>query len=578
MRLPGAILSGVAVAVASALPLARFGHGLNGGHGSVAWVALILGIIAAFFAWRIIPEVKEFRPISIWEWMMIAIFACASARAFFWLIYTDGDELKVLSPNNLGDLSLHLAFIHWLAATRHWWPASPILVGDPLRYPPGSDLFNSLLLVAGVPVIQGLLWCGLAGAALTGIALWRWGRGIALAALLFNGGFAGYALLQGKDPDAVSEWKNLFLTLFVTQRGFLFALPAGLLLLSAWREENFETRDHGKARTILPLPVQALLLGVMPLFSVHTALFLGVTMVVVALFHPQGRSRFIRLASFAWPPMAFFGWLVTSGAGGHSAVHALGWQPGWMSDGAAGFWFWNFGISLPLAGMLCLVLLPWEKLLNPRSSVVIFVNEIFPKANSPEARAFVWPAALIFASCLLIRFAPWPWDNTKLMLWSWVVIIPYLWSILMQNRSVESRVIVFLLLFGSGAATLEAGLDGRHGYEIIKRSTLDATASMLRHVPREAVIACAPEYNQAVLMLGHPVVCGYEGNLWSHGLDYKDRLAALNSIMMGDPGWRQRAHAIHASWMLWSEPEAARWPASRLPWAHETAPSLHRLY
>jgi hypothetical protein len=374
---------------------------------------------------------------------------------------------------------------------------------------------------------------------------------VAIAALLFNGGFAGIVLLQGADPDAVSEWKNLFLTLFVTQRGFLFALPAGLLLLAAWREETF-----GKpGNIILPLSVQALLLGAIPLFSIHAGLFLGVTMTGLALLSPTSRSRIIRLAFLAWPVMAFAGWLVTSGAGGPSAVHSLGWAPGWMGNGTIGFWFWNFGISLPLCLFLCLVLVK--------------------RGGNGEARAFVWPAAFIFVLCMLIRFAPWPWDNMKLMLWSWLVSIPYLWSVLLRSRPLWLRLSVLVLLFGSGAATLLAGLDGSQGYELIKRSTLDQTAWILRKVVPDAVIACAPEYNHPVLMLGHPVVCGYEGHLWSHGLDYRSRMATLNSIMMGEPGWTEKARSLGVSYFYWSDLEAKRWPYSKLPWATETNPSLH---
>ena len=555
MRLPVALLSGVAAAVATALPLAFFGHGLGGFYGGVAMASLCFGIITAILVWGMIPVEKAQPPTSFWEWMMIGVFTCSSIRSFFWLLYADGDSWKVLSPNNLGDMSLHLAFIHWMAATTHWWPASPILSGDPLRYPPGSDLFNSLLLVAGMPVIQGLLWCGLGGAALTGYSLWRWGRGMALAALLFNGGFAGMVLLKGGDPDAVCEWKNLFLTLFVTQRGFLFSLPVGLLLLTAWRGENFGSEK----KTLLSPPVQMLLLSVMPLFSVHSALFLGVAMVGVAVFSPSksSRLRLLRIALVAWPLMGFFGWLVSTGAGGPSVVHALGWQAGWMSDGSLQFWFWNFGIALPLGLALCCLLLR--------------------ENASREARTFVWPAASVFLICLFVRFAPWAWDNTKLMLWSWIVIVPYLWSELLEGRPFVIRALALFLLFGSGAATLEAGIDGRHGYELIKRSLLDETSWILRNVPSDAVIACAPEYNHPILLLGHPVVAGYEGHLWSHGLDYQARLTALNSLMMGELGWEKKAHSLGASYIYWSPLESARWPKSKLPWAKETVSSLHRV-
>lgn len=549
MKLVAALLSGVAASVMLALSLCFLGHGL---HGGVSLIALLIGIGMGVLVWKFIPSDFQTPRPSIWEWMMIVIFTVASIRSFFWLIYLDGDQWKILSPNNLGDLSLHLCFIHWMAATTHWWPSSPILTGDPLRYPLGSDLFNSLLLVAGLPTIKGLLFCGLGGAALTGYALWCWGRGMALAALLFNGGVSAMVLLHGVDPDSVSEWKNLFLTLFVTQRGFLFALPAGLILLCAWREENFV--NPGKK--ILPIPVQVLLLAALPLFSIHSALFFGMIMVAIAIAAPATRSHFSRLILISWPLMAFCGWLVTTGSGGSHAMHTIGWSPGWMSDGTVQFWIWNFGISLPLAFFLVVIL--------------------FRRGESREARAFVWPAAIVFLSCMMIRFAPWAWDNTKLMLWSWIVIVPYLWSILLVRRHFVVRAVVLICLFGSGAVTLVAGLDGRHGYELFSAAELKETAAFLKNVPAEAVIAIAPEFNHPVLLLGHPVVCGYEGHLWSHGLDYKARIATLDSIMKGEVGWQQKASKLGVSAIYWSALERARWPESKLPWAKETAmPSLH---
>ena len=550
MRSATSILSGVAAAVLAALSIALTWSGL---HGSAAWAALLAGITVAVAVFFLTPSSSGIRPHSFWEWSVIAVFALASFRAFFWLLYEDGDSWKVLSPDNLGDLSLHMSFIHWFAATDHWWPASPILAGDPLRYPPGSDLFNALLLTAGVLLPTGLLWCAVVGAALTGFALWRWGGGVALAALLFNGGFAGILLLKTgwsgfcQEGPAAVEWKNLFLTIFVTQRGFLFALPVGLLLLSAWREETLGASGKG---VVLPLPVQALLLGGMPLFSVHSALFLGVAMTGLVLLAPSSRKRMLRLALFTWPPMVFFGWLVTSGGRGPSALRALGFAPGWMGDGTIWFWLLNFGIALPLGILLCLLLLR--------------------KNSSTEARAFVWPAALVFAACMVVRFAPWLWDNMKLMIWSWLVVAPYLWRLLMERRPIVIRLAALILLFGSGAVTLVAGLDGRHGYELIKPSSLDQATEILRQLPADAVVACAPEYNHPVLMLGHPVVCGYEGHLWSHGLDYKRRLDALNSVMNGEPGWREKARGLGVSRIYWSGLEAGRWPNSKLPWAKET--------
>jgi hypothetical protein len=549
MRVVVALLCGVASSVMAAMPLAWLGHGLQA---ETSWTALLIGIVVAWIAFRHTPSMRSSDPISPVGWIMILIYGCASARAFFWLIYPSGDEWKILSPNNLGDLALHLSFIRWLAVAPHWWPGSPILAGNPLRYPLGSDLFNALLLRIEVPVETGLVWCGVIGSILAGIALWRWGKAVALAAFLFNDGIGRLFLVKkdGVDPEEILQWKNFFLTLFVTQRGFLFALPAGLLLLSAWREEFF-----GTGKRSIPLPIQVLLLASLPLFSIHASLFLGVAMTGLWILAPVSRYALQRLALAAWPLMALSGWLVTSGAGGPSAVNTLGFAPGWMSDGSLGFWFWNFGITVPLGIVFCVLLMR--------------------RGSSTESLAFVWPAAVMFAACLVIRFAPWPWDNTKLMLWSWLVIAPFLWKELFSRRAFFMRIVVSILLFGSGALTLAEGLDGRHGYDLVKRTDLKNAAALLRKVPPGAMIACAPEYNQPVLMLGHTVVCGYEGHLWSHGLDYKTRWDALNAVMNGESDWRKKARALDISYIFWGDPEKTRWPDSKLPWAKECMPSLH---
>lgn len=552
MRGVVAILCGVAAAVMAAVPLAWIAQGVTSW---VALVALTLGLAVGLAVWLRMPCDHGAATPSVIGWIMISVYAVASFRAFRWLIYEAGDSWAILSPNNLGDLALHISLIRWLAAAPHWWPASPILAGDPLRYPPGSDLFNALLLKVGVPVEAGLVWCGMIGAALAGIALWNWGRSVAMAALLFNGGL-GAVLFWGKgwsgDPDGLLQWKNLFLTLFVTQRGFLFTLPAGLVLLTAWRREFF--RDGVRA---IPLPAQALLLAALPLFSVHAALFFGAMMAGIWILSPQSGNRLGRLMLLAWPPMSLAGWIVTSGAGGPSAARSLGLAPGWMGDGTLWFWVLNFGIALPLG--------------------IFFCGWLLHRGSSCEARAFVWPASLVFVVCMIVRFAPWPWDNTKMMLWSWLVVAPFLWDGLISGRSLPIRVVASLLLFGSGAMTLAAGLDGRHGYGLVKGSDLDRATALLRGVPPDAVIACAPEYNQPVLMLGHPVVCGYEGHLWSHGLDYKTRWEALNAIMNGEPDWKERARQLDVSLIYWSDAEASRWPDSKLPWVKGGKPSLHRI-
>lgn len=534
----------VTFSVVAGLFLAFVGHGLGI---CSAWASLMLGCMGAVVVtMRIQKQPLSYsfskQKISFWEWFAITIFVIASLRSFLWLIYHDGDLIKVLSPNNLGDLSFHISLIRYLSKVTSLWPASPILIHEPLRYPVGMDFFNSLLLLIGVPLEQGLIWVGLLGACITGMALWRWGRGIAIAALLFNGGLAGILVWKGMEPDTEVAWKNLFLSMFVTQRGFLFALPAGLMLLSEWRNDFLKNEITSQQRKI-PRWIQFILLGVMPLFNVHTFLFLAAMMMGIAILLPRARRYFIILAMISWPWALLATWVV-SGGGATSSM--IAWHLGWMQEGNRWwFWIWNFGISLPLALLLVI------------------------KVRKKEARAFVWPAAAIFLGCCVIRFAPWPWDNMKLMIWSWLTVVPFLWGYLIAPRARWIQWLTGFVLFGSGFVTLSVGLDGRHGYEIARQSELAATTALLSKFPADAVIATAPEYNHPVLLLGHPVVAGYEGHLWSHGLHYQERLNVLRSILQGASGWEENARAFGVSAIYWSGLEQELFSKSRLPFAKE---------
>ena len=479
----------------------------------------LAGLAGCFFT----REANRPAPNS-WDILMLAVFAIASCRAFLWLIYSVGDSWRILSPNNLGDLSLHLQFIRYFAAGAPFWPESPILGGVPLTYPLGADFFNSLLALAGVPVERGLIWTGLAGAALSAWALWRWGGAFALAALLFNGGLLGFTVFQsGQIQDFQSEaaWKNLFLTMLVPQRGMLVALPAGLLLLRCWREDFF-----GKGSG-LPRPIQFLLYVSMPFFSVHTFLFLSLALGSIFVFQSSARWRLLLFVSAAVPPATLGVWLVT---GGFSAASGLRWHPGWMQEDEGWiFWLVNFGILVAIAPVLF-----WKSLVR----------------GNAESRAFGAVSIGVFILCALVAFAPWEWDNTKLLIWAWLAAAPLIWNLVLRPLPGIVRATACVLLFFSGAVSLVGGLDRRHGYDLASRSELAETARAFEEVPPLDRVGVVPQFNHPVILLGRPVICGYEGHLWSHGLDYREKLAKLKHVLAQEPGSTGIARQIGAKWIV----------------------------
>ena len=516
MKWVAAILCFVAVTVTSAIALGVALAGLSTG---AAAIALFLGTGAGLATWLTTSDRDAPRP-SRWDIGMLAVFALVSLRAFLWLLYSVGDEWRVLSPNNLGDLSLHLHFIRYLASGTPFWPESPILAGTPMIYPPGTDLFNSVLSLVNVPVERGLIWTGLAAAALTGWSLWRWGGAFALAAFLFNGGLAGWAFFQAgefQDYQATLAWKNFFLSMFVTQRGLLYALPAGLLLLHAWREEG--SRQSG-----VPIWLQLLLYATMPVFSVHSFLFLSLVLAILFVGRPTGRLQIRRFVGLAFVPASIFMSLVTGGFASASGVRFL---LGWMqADGGVMFWIVNFGITLPL-----LAVMAWRV------------------RKDREMVCFVAAGLITFALSFLFSFAPWEWDNMKLLLWAWLICVPFLWQHVLAPLRFRARAGLCVVLFFSGAVCLVGGLDKRHGYCLAYRSEMAATAAALAEVPASDRIAILPAFNHPVILLGRPVYCGYEGHLWSHGLKYREKYDALQSVITRQPGWEETAKSLDAEWL-----------------------------
>ncbi|MFZ4681893.1 MAG: hypothetical protein ACOYMS_05295, partial [Terrimicrobiaceae bacterium] len=424
----------------------------------------------------------------------------------------------------LGDMSLHLNFIRYFASGAPFWPESPILSGVPLSYPLGADLFNSLFEICGGDTIRGLVWTGLGGAALTGYALWRWGGAFGVAAFLCNGGLLGFAALrtlQIEDFQRDVTWKNFFLSMFVTQRGLLFALPAGLLLLCAWREEFFRS-----GKRIVPAWLQILLYAALPLFNFHAFLFLSLILTAIFLARRAARRRLLQLLAGAFVPATVCVILVT---GFFSASSGLRLAPGWIVEGKG--WMallWNFGLTLP---------------------VVLALAIVVARNKDAEARCLVGSALLIFLICCVVVFTPWEWDNMKLMMWSWLVVAPYLWTNLISGLQLPARAAICFVLFFSGAVSLAGGLDARHGYGIARRSEVDAWRHAVADIPPAARFACVPDYNHPLILLGRKVVCGYEGHLWSHGLAFQDKLALLKGSLDGQTDWRVSAGALDADWL-----------------------------
>src|ERR1700730_1971423 len=99
-----------------------------------------------------------------------------------------------------------------------------------------------------------------------------------------------------------------------------------------------------------------------------------------------------------------------------------------------------------------------------------------------EEIAFVFGAGAIFVFTLFIKAAPWGWDNLKIMIWAYFIVLPFLWSQLITQWERPIRAAVCFALFTSGFVSLFGGLAaGKGGFGFAHRGGVDAGGGAVRH-------------------------------------------------------------------------------------------------
>ena len=630
----------------------------SGGLGPwVAMFSLLIGVAAALAAYLTTTDKRNAAPVPepapttgtlskvselvrgtanyryLWTWAVAGCFAIFAVRSFCWLLYLDGEDLRIQSPNNLGDLALHITYVKNFANGVSIWPDNPIYVFSRLRYPAGADLFNALLTYMNVDLTRGLIWAGLLASLATFYALYRWAGAFGVAGFLFNGGVAGFQFFTtlkflDYQGDKAIAWKSIPLSMFVTQRGLLYAIPAGLLLLWHWREKFFRATpvagvgdpgahsDRLQRSRLQPLPfwIELSLYASMPLFHLHTFMALSIVLLFFFICGDRDmRTDAAMLVGGALFPATFFVWLITDH---FQAGSVVAWQPGLLrkvpefSAPFFDFWWTNFGILLPLA-LALLVVCGWHAYqsrawwkfelfaavalatialciwrisqtgfewssgiflvaalsLLGLASWRVFKTGFTWNEKLPEEITFLSPAVAIFVVAVSVKLAPWEWDNLKIMIWAYFLVLPFLWKDLIAKQLFPVRVALCLALFASGFVSLFGGLAaGKPGYAFADRGEIDSVGIALRRLPVEARFAAFPIYNHPLLLQGRKVVMGYPGHLWTQGFDYTDTNTKLSSLMQGEGDWAATAKQLGVRYIFWGREEIMNYSGSRQPW------------
>jgi hypothetical protein len=169
-----------------------------------------------------------------------------------------------------------------------------------------------------------------------------------------------------------------------------------------------------------------------------------------------------------------------------------------------------------------------------------------------------------------VMLAPWDWDNTKLMLWCYVLVLPAVGDAL-RSLPAPPRAGLHVLLFYSGALSVVSACSGQGAVPLLAVQEAASVCAALSGIPPGERVATAQVFNHPAALCGHALVAGYAGHLWSHGIDAKAVEERLTRLMKGEPGWAESARALRARYVYWGPRESTSYSDASPLW-HEGVP------
>jgi hypothetical protein len=371
----------------------------------------------------------------------------------------------------------------------------------------------------------------------------------------------------GTPPLPNMQWYTPLMAWWLPQRTLLFGFAAAisvLLLVLAGAS------SHGPSWE--PFVLAGVLIGLLPIVHVQTLIALSILLFVL-FWRRRRRDWFallgvavvlggVRLAQLVLSqhgapvtpygtnvyPWLEPGWLANAGTfadpsgrltlsignvftGAIQAVGMLGTARWW------GFWVANLGIAVPLLAFVAIAtatrLGGWK------------VGRSLTSAFPVPLLELTLGALVIFAACNLVVFQSWNWDNTKLLVY-WYLVIGLLigslaahwwrraWPrvaaiVLVAPVLLTGALVVLRLLPWTPPASAITG-----PYTIANTQELQLASTIDRVTPRDAVVLTFGRPNDPVLAVaGRIGVMGYGGWLWSYGISFETRYNDVQTMYNG---------------------------------------------
>ena len=577
----GLVLSVVALTMAGYVVALAIGVTV----GLVVLLALVGLVPGGFLLWRhrrkyFLPAFPRRTGAAFALPVAVVLVALGMGYLFARAVEITPDAWLAHYNNTWSDWSFHASYTTAFAYGHNLPPQNPIFAGTPFRYPFAPDFASALLLAGGWSIPAALTWPSWAMTvlALSGLILWARrltggiGAGVVAVTLTLLGGGLGFWYLNGDaarlgllkalthiprtydrfDPPVNIQWYNPILSYYLPQRSFVFGaaiVVAVLLLLTPpllatpffrWGETLSTIRRSWRHWTLNSTAVAFLvaggLTGLLPLFHVHSLVVLGIVTACWALLFPRPAwLGFVAVTLLLAVPRLL---MAVPGDPGAPPEHQYPrWLIGWMSGADFPPWFWikNTGLFWPL----------------------LLVALLSPLALRGRARLLIAPFSLVFLVANLIKFQPWDWDNSKLLVFWYMASAVAVGALLVRLARAHPvgaivALTIWLSLVASGVLSLLQFLPPQGpAYVWFTTEEVQLAAQVRRQTSPTAVFVTGEQPNNPIADLaGRPVLMSYPGWLWSYGINYTQREADIARIYQGAPEAIDLLRHYHADYIV----------------------------
>ncbi|MEM2995852.1 MAG: hypothetical protein QXI91_07595 [Candidatus Bathyarchaeia archaeon] len=461
------------------------------------------------------------------------------------------------------DYSFHISVINSFVYRDNFPPQYPIMANVPMNYPSLMDFLSAILMKVGfdlrssiiIPnvLFQAATLCLLASLATRLVK--RKFVGV-LSALLFffagnmgiiyavediaeHGGFINWITNlptdysgSGVSPLPGMRFGNPVTVMLMPQRPSMLGIGISLIVYIL---VLYALQNEGSTRELI---IAGVLAGLLP--SIHSHSFIAVSIVLFLLpilFRKDLRffvHLFVPAVVLALPQILI---IQTQVKGGF-----MGFTLGWLEENA---WRiraldWNTPLGVFSSTFESISILTWFWFMNLGLIILPFIFG-FLKSDKIVKR-FCLPYLMLFFLGNFVRFQPWDWDNYKIFLhWYILMVIIASYGIIeitkfsLENlksafkipkletclkATVGFATLAIILFFSTATGFLSHTRVLQENYLMWSKADVTFAQWIRENTPPESIFLTSTDFHHPIVTLaGRQIVLGYEGWLWSHGID-----------------------------------------------------------